>query len=320
VAIIFAERRGTWLTQNDVISLAKKKFANSTVRKAFRELSRPLDFLEGHSFIDIESIKRDDRGRPTIRGKLSEAATERIFELVTPVKEKTPICFRYIHKKGKFEIQPLVVKSKSYGIKWLPPEDILRLREKKIGKKQTNRLLKEFAEKKKPYAKSVDILKNHHFGRLPYSQTRIMKAGRIKLASDQNRSFAMLDAILVPATEEDTKRLEAAGIIPCPSCGIPTHRSDLIRVQAAEKDICLTEYFDSIKKSIHSIKHEDGSWSEMIVGISGIESKGKDKGECRSLLMKKLMIWFREKQLDGSAIPPVPQPQICLLREKDRLR
>jgi hypothetical protein len=324
VALAFAERRGTWLTQNDVISLANKKFANSTVRKAFRELSRPLDVLEGHSFIDLESIKRDDRGRPTIRGRLSEAATERIFELVTPVKEKPPSSFRLIlHKEGKSEVPPLLLKSKSNGNKWLPPEDILRIREKKIGKKQTNRLLKGIAKKGKPYAEPVDILeilKNHHFGRLPYHQTRIMDDGQIELASDQNRSCAMVDAILAPATEEDTKRLEAAGIVPCPSCCHLTHRSDLIRVQGAEKDICLTEYFDSIKKCIHSIKHEDGSWSEIVVGIPEIESKGKDKGECRSLLMKKLMNWFREKQLDGSSMPPAPQPQFCLLRERDRLR
>jgi hypothetical protein len=247
VALIFAERRGRWLTQDDVIFLMNKKFADSTIRKAFKELSCPLDVLEGRSFIDIELIRRDDKGRPAIRGKLSEAATERIFELVTPVKEMPPSSFRLINKAGKVEIPPFSVESENNGSKWLSPEEILRLREKKIGKRQANSLLKGIADKGKPYAESVDILKDHRFGPLPSHQIRIIDAGQRELASDENRLCVSITALVVPATDEDRKRLEAAGIIPCPSCGSPTHRSDLIHIQGAEKDSCLTEYFESAK-------------------------------------------------------------------------
>jgi hypothetical protein len=319
VALIFAERRGRWLTQDDVISLLKKKFADSTIRKAFKELSCPLDVLEGRSFIDIEPISRNDKGRPTIRGKLSEAAADRVFELVTPIKEKPPSCFRLINKGGKYEIPPLLVGNEDHGSKWISPEDILQLREKKIGKKQVNRLLKGIVDKGKPYAESVDILKDHRFGPLPSHQIRIIDAGQRELAADENRLCVSITALVVPATDEDRKRLEAAGIFPCPSCGSPTHRSDLIRIQGAEKDSCLTEYFESAKKCIHSIRHEDGSWSEMIVGISGITSEGKTKDECRKKLMNDLMIWIRDKQLNVSAIPPIPQAQFCLLSDRDRL-
>ena len=68
VALIFAERRGRWLTQTDVIDLINKKFSDSTVRKAFKILSRPLDVLDGYSFIDTESVKKEGRGCPVISG------------------------------------------------------------------------------------------------------------------------------------------------------------------------------------------------------------------------------------------------------------
>jgi predicted RNase H-like HicB family nuclease len=116
-------------------------------------------------------------------------------------------------------------------------------------------------------------------------------------------------AHLVPTTEEDIKRLEAAGIVPCPSCGNPTHRSDLIRIRGEERDCCLNEYFESVKKCIHSARHEDGSWSETIVGISGMASEGDTRDKCRRLLMEKLMDWIRIKQRNGSAIPPIPKAQ-----------
>jgi hypothetical protein len=146
VALIFAERRGKCLAHADVIRLIDKKFGHSTICKAFKKLSDKLEILGGNSFIDIEYIKQKNRGRPAIRGKLSKAAAERLFELVTPVKEKPPSSFRLIDKEGKVEVPPLLVKGERDEIKRLPPEDILRLRAKKIGKKQTNRLFKRIAK------------------------------------------------------------------------------------------------------------------------------------------------------------------------------
>ena len=77
VASLFAERREQWLTHADVIRLVNKRFADSTVLKAFKKLSAQLAALNGNSFIDTESIKKAGRGGPIVRGRLSEAASER---------------------------------------------------------------------------------------------------------------------------------------------------------------------------------------------------------------------------------------------------
>jgi predicted RNase H-like HicB family nuclease len=322
VALIFAERRGRWLTQDDVIKLLNKKFAYSTIRKAFKKLSCPLDVLNGHGFIDTELIKLDTKGRPAIKGRLSGTVAERIFELVPSVKEKPPSVFRWINKVGSVEIPPFLVRSDNNGSKWLSPEDILRLREKKIGKKQTNRLLKYISSKGKPYAESSDILKilkRHHRGPLPEHQISIMNAGQCELGSDDNQLSAGIIAYCVPVSDESRKRAAAAGDVPCPSCGNPTHRSSLIRIRGVDKDSCLTEYFESVKTCIHSTQHEDGSWSEMIVGISGMTSEGQTKDECHKKLMNGLGKWIAEKQLNGSSIPPIPPAQLCRLSDKGQL-
>jgi HEAT repeat protein len=138
VALIFAERRGRWLTQTDVIDSVNKKFSDSTVRKAFKILSCPLDVLGGYSFIDIESVKKDGKGRPLIRGILSQAALEKIFTLVTPVKQEPVSYFPEVNMKGRLEIPPLQI-----GDKYLPPEDIMRLLIQKCGKMETRRLLRK---------------------------------------------------------------------------------------------------------------------------------------------------------------------------------
>jgi predicted RNase H-like HicB family nuclease len=308
VAIFFAERRESWLTQDDVIKLMNKKFSSSTTRKAFKELSRPLDVLGGYSFIDTESIKTNGKGRPIIRGRLSEAASGKIFELVPAVKEKPQSYFRSINQVGKIEMPPFLVKKEHDSSAWLPPNDILELREKKIGKLQTNRLLRSLANKGKPHAESIDILKNHHFGPLPSRQIRIMDAGQRDLATDENRMCHGMTALLASETEEDRRRLEAAGMTHCPSCGDPIDKSALLHIQGYEKDICLTEYFESAKKCIHRVMHEDGSWSETIVGIFGMTSEGKTRDECRRRLMNMMREWIMDRQRKGLSIPPMPQP------------
>ena len=138
VAIIFAERRGQWLTHDDIINLINKRFADSTVLKAFKVLSRPLDVLGGYSFIDTEAIKKEGRGSPIIRGRLSEAASEKIFALVTPVKQK-PESYSpgLLNGEGRLEMPPLQI-----GDKYLSPEDIIRLRIQKSGEKETRHLLR----------------------------------------------------------------------------------------------------------------------------------------------------------------------------------
>lgn len=158
VALIFAERRGQWLTHCDLINLINKRCADSTVLKAFKILSRPLDVLDGCSFIDTESVKRGGRGGPIVRGKLSKAASEKIFASVPPVKQK-PISYFYgLNGKGRLEIPPLQL-----GDEYLPSDDIIRLRIHKSGEKETRRLLNKMVndtpgKEKEAMQKMIDKL------------------------------------------------------------------------------------------------------------------------------------------------------------------
>ena len=153
VALIFAERRGEWLTHEDAIHLGKEKLADSTIRKAFKELSRSLVVLGGHSFIDTESVKRDGRGCPIIRGRLSRAADEKIFATVYPVNQKPASYFIGLNGIGRLEIPPL-----SLVDKYLPPRDLIRIRKQKSGQNETNHLLRALTNDK-PGAEKDAMLK-----------------------------------------------------------------------------------------------------------------------------------------------------------------
>jgi len=137
VASLFAERRGQWLTHADVIRLINKRFADSTVHKAFKELSRPTADLNGRSFIDIETTKKEGRGGPIVRGRLSEAAYEKIYTSVTPVDKEPPSLFI---GQNRIELPPLPI-----GDKYLSPKDIINLRNQKCGEEDTRHLLKRMA-------------------------------------------------------------------------------------------------------------------------------------------------------------------------------
>jgi hypothetical protein len=139
IASIFAEQRNDWLTHKDIINLMNKRFADSTVKKAFKELSRPLDALDGHGFIDIESDKKNSIGSPIKRGRLSDAACARLFPLVTPVNQKPPSKF-IMSGEDLIEIPPPKV-----GDKFLSPEELIRLRKQKSGKTETRRILRKLA-------------------------------------------------------------------------------------------------------------------------------------------------------------------------------
>jgi hypothetical protein len=140
VATLFAERRGQWLTQADVIRLVKGRFADSTARNAFKELSRPLASLNGHSFIDTDSIRIGKRGGPIIRGRLSEVAANKIFTLVTPVNQEPS---SYFIREKRLELPPLQI-----GYKYISPYDIIDLRIQKCGEEYTNCLLNKITNDK----------------------------------------------------------------------------------------------------------------------------------------------------------------------------
>jgi hypothetical protein len=140
VATFFAERRGQWLTQVDIIKLVNKKFGDSTIRKAFRGLSLPMDALDGRPFIEVESVKEDRPGGPILRGRISDAAIEKLFKTVTPVENEPPSCF--IRKK-RLELPPLKINDR-----YLPPKDIVDIRKLKSGEDYTRSLLHKLATDK----------------------------------------------------------------------------------------------------------------------------------------------------------------------------
>lgn len=140
VATLFAERRGQWLTQVDIIKLVNRKFGDSTIRKAFKELSLPMDDLDGRPFIEVESVKEDRPGGPILRGRISDAATEKLFKSVTSVNKEPPSCFI---RKMRLELPPLKINDR-----YLPPNDIVDVRKLKSGEDYTSSLLHKLATDK----------------------------------------------------------------------------------------------------------------------------------------------------------------------------
>jgi hypothetical protein len=161
LASIFADRRGQWLTHDDVINLIGNGFAKSTICRAFKRLSRPMDVLGGHSFIDTELGKKDGKGRPKIIGRISEAAVEQIFASLTPVEQKPESFFPILSDgKGRIEIHPLQIEDK-----YLLPDEIIHLLEQKIGKKETRRLLRKMVNDKPGAEKEAMPKKDRYSGR-----------------------------------------------------------------------------------------------------------------------------------------------------------
>lgn len=141
VATLFAERRGQWLTQKDIIKLVDKKFGDSTICKAFRELSIPMNVLNDCPFIDVESIKQEGSDGPVLRGRISDAAVEKCFASVTPVNKEPSSCF--IREK-RLELPPLKINDRYL----LPPKDIVDIRKLKSGEDYTRSLLHKLAADK----------------------------------------------------------------------------------------------------------------------------------------------------------------------------
>jgi predicted RNase H-like HicB family nuclease len=280
--------------------------------------------LSNHSYIDTKDLKSNHRGRPAKMGKLSKVASKKIFKLVTPIDERPKS-----HFVGKIEIPPFCVDKENAGTTWLPAEDIWALRVEKLGTERSKKLLQEIANKQdsignKSFAESVLDLKNHSRPGRICPHPRLKTEGVLEFGADEYCIAVSVSAYLVPGNDEDRKRLEAAGIVPCPSCGSPTHKSHLIRVQGAENDCCHTEYCESVKKCIQSSIEKNGSWFETVVGIPGLSAEGHTRDECRNKLMTMLMDWIAEKKQKGLPIPPPPPPVLrsgtLLIIEKDKPR
>lgn len=141
--------------------------------------------LEDHCYLETEVL--DNRGLP-IRARLGEAASEKLFKLVTSVIQK-PSSVRI----GRIEVPPLVM-----GNLWLPPEDMVALRKQKIGEKEADRLLRDIAEDGDVFATKYYDLKRHNTPGPITQLHRLTNVGIKKFASDTNCGGYSLDMCIVP--------------------------------------------------------------------------------------------------------------------------
>jgi hypothetical protein len=305
-AIVFAAWRDEWLTQEDLINFIGKDFANSTIRNAYEELSSPIESLNNNSYIEVTTVKSGSKGRPVIKGRLSEAAQKRIFTLTTPVKCPPSTHYIGLDKIGRIEIPPLSFEKPADKFNkpkiYLSPKDILDIIEQKIGIRETNRSLRRLI--KKGQAKEIEVSRTHRWGRSPHHQYRLLSSDLERLAKDTNLKCFSMGVSLRSETEDDRKRLEADGMIQCPSCGNPVNKSDIIRVTGAKIDSCLTEYMQAALNNTIIERQDNGSLRETVKGMPELTATGSTKDQCRENLSCAIIDWVRFRQNQGLKISP----------------
>jgi len=104
---------------------------------------------------------------------------------------------------------------------------------------------------------------------------------------------------------EDRERMASAGMDRCPSCGNPTHKSDVFRVSGAEKDSCLTEYVQVALRRVSIETIENGSIRITVDGLKDVMATGKTEEECRNNLIEEIKKWIAICQQKGLDIPPI---------------
>jgi len=142
IAVVFARGHGKWISMEEIINQVGKNYPNSTIYSNFKTLSSPMKELGNHSYI-IESRKNCGKRKPALKGKLSDAASERLFSLAHHAHEKPPSKILTLRGAGQVEIPAL-----SAGTNYVPPDEMMALRERKIGKEETLRRLRNVADSK----------------------------------------------------------------------------------------------------------------------------------------------------------------------------
>jgi len=112
------------------------------------------------------------------------------------------------------------------------------------------------------------------------------------------------DMILVPETDEDRKRLDAAGMAHCPSCGNPTNKSDIFQLKDGGY-CCLTEYVQAAFRLEKCKKMKDGSISVRVKGLPDISATGSTRDQYREDLIQAIRAWIIKQQQEGGAIPDI---------------
>ena len=105
--------------------------------------------------------------------------------------------------------------------------------------------------------------------------------------------------------KEDRDRMASEGMVYCPSCGNPTHRSDVFRVFGAEKDSCLTEYIQVALRRVSIETIENGFIKITVDGLKDVMATGKTDDECRNNLIEEIRKCIEIRLQKGLDIPPL---------------
>lgn len=205
IACLFAERRSQWLVQDEIINLLGRNYANSTISKNFKILSSQMNELNGYSYIET-GTQRNARGRPAIRGRLSQAASDMLFKSVAS-HTLDDIGAPGSLQIGKVVIPPVEItpdqKDSTTRPVWLLPNDIVALRKQKIGEKNADLMLQDIANRmcasdETIFAGDFWDLKHHTSpGRIPKLR-RLTCEGVKEYASDTNRTTYLIRAYIAP--------------------------------------------------------------------------------------------------------------------------
>jgi len=148
IAVVFARGHGKWLTMREIINQVGKNYSNSTIYNNFKKLSMPMSEVDNHNYINTEF--HGTGCKPALRGKLSDAAFERLFSFARHTREKPPSKILKLCGIGQVEIPPLSIGSKNVS-----PEEMISLNERKVGKERTHKRMRKMVNDKPGFEKAA---------------------------------------------------------------------------------------------------------------------------------------------------------------------
>ena len=125
-----------------------------------------------------------------------------------------------------------------------------------------------------------------------------------KTPEKMERGYAM-GISLRAERKENQEKMAAEGMVHCPSCGNPTHKSDIFRISGAEKDSCLTEYVRAALRRARIETMEDGSIRITVEGLKDVTAIGETEDNCRNNLIEEIRKWIAIRLQKGLDISPL---------------
>lgn len=101
---------------------------------------------------------------------------------------------------------------------------------------------------------------------------------------------------------------DATDIVHCPSCGNPTHRSDIVQLDGG-RTICLTEYAQLARVKSGGCVRENGVWRMSVEGIPALTATGSTEDECKERFTERVVSYVREHKRAGMKPPIYPEEE-----------